>query len=47
MLAEIFMLRLEARTRLSENPVLPTGRFVPFNPADRIEFKYKSTHRRS
>jgi hypothetical protein len=33
MLAEIFMLRFEAKARLSK-PVVPAfGRFVPFDPA--------------
>jgi hypothetical protein len=41
MLAEAFMLRLEAVARLSQNQISATGRFVPFNPAIPIEFKNK------
>jgi hypothetical protein len=39
MLAEIFMLRLEAIAQLSRYPVQATDRFVPLNPAVRTEFK--------
>jgi hypothetical protein len=41
MLAELFMCRLEAVARLSQNQISATGRFVPFNPATPIEFKNK------
>jgi hypothetical protein len=47
MLAEIFMLRLEAIARLSPGLNQPSGQFVPFNPAAPIQFKNKSGNPRS
>jgi len=45
-LAEIFMLRLEAIARISPDVIPVCGRFVPLNPAAPIEFKNKSNNRR-
>lgn len=44
MLAEIFMVRLEAAARVSEKTI-PAGnsRFVPFNPAGPLELKTSTT----
>jgi hypothetical protein len=40
MLAEIFMLRLEANVRLPQYEPIPIGsRFVPLNPIIRFELK--------
>jgi hypothetical protein len=40
MLAEIFMVRLEAATRLQEQTAsLSGGRFVPFAPSNQFVFK--------
>jgi len=39
MLAEMFMLRLEAIARPSQDRVPSFGRFVPLNPAAPIELK--------
>jgi hypothetical protein len=40
MLAEIFMVQLEARARLASEPVrLAGGRFVPFIHGNRVAFK--------
>ena len=40
MLAEIFMVRLEVRARLANEPVWPgVGRFVPFAQASQVAFK--------
>ena len=47
MLAEMFMLRLEAIARPSRDSIPPFGQFVPLNPAAPIEFKIKSRSRRS
>jgi hypothetical protein len=47
MLAEIFMLRLEAGGRSSQALVPGDARFVPFYPASGVEFKDTSKSRRS
>ena len=47
MLAEIFMLRLEASARPAQNAVSANTRFVPFNLAAPFEFKNTSSSRRS
>ncbi len=44
MLAEIFLLRLEAIARFSKDVVAAPARFVPFDPA---AFKNRSDNRRS
>jgi hypothetical protein len=44
MLAEIFMVRLEARARLANETVWPgAGRFVPFAQASQVAFKEQAT----
>jgi len=47
MLAEIFMLRLEAETRFSKDLVSSAVRFVPFNRAAAVDLKNNSSRRRS
>jgi hypothetical protein len=47
MLAEMFMLRLEAIARPSQERILSFARFVPVNPAAPIELKNGSRDRRS
>lgn len=43
MLAEIFMLRLEANARLAQYEPIPVSpRFVPFDRASRFELKKRS-----
>jgi len=39
MLAEIFMLRLEANARSHQDPATATERFVPFDPRAAFQFK--------
>jgi hypothetical protein len=46
MLAEIFMLRLEASARRAQDLQARVG-FVAFNPAIRVEFRERSTNRRA
>ncbi len=44
MLAEIFMVRLEARARLASEAVWPgVGRFVPFVQGSQVAFKERAT----
>jgi hypothetical protein len=44
MLAEIFMLRLEASTRPPQGEAIPVGaRFVPFKPEILFELKKRSS----
>jgi hypothetical protein len=44
MLAEIFMVRLEARARLTNEAGWPgDGRFVPFVQGDQVTFKERAT----
>ena len=47
MLAEMFMLRLEAIARPSQDRIPSFGRFVPLSPAVPIELKNESRGRRS
>jgi hypothetical protein len=39
MLAEIFMVRLEATARVSQETMSSNSRFVPINPAGPLELK--------
>ena len=44
MLAEIFMVQMEARARLANEPVRPGGgRFVPFVQGSNVGFKEPAT----
>jgi hypothetical protein len=44
MLAEIFMVQLEARARLANEAVRPgVGRFVPFVQGSQVAFKEQTT----
>jgi hypothetical protein len=47
MLAEIFMLRLEAISRPTKDLIPSFGRFVPLNPVASSELTDKSRNRRS